>query len=146
MLHTLAPAAHSRYKSKRRGRGDSSGRGSFSGRGCKGQNSRAGTKFRQGFEGNQTPLAQRLPQLRGFRNINRISYQVVNLRDLEKLGMATVTLKDLKDKGFIHSVNKPVKLLAQGTLSKKVTVEAHAASKEATSMVEKAGGSVTILQ
>lgn len=146
MLHTLAPAAHSRYKSKRRGRGDSSGRGSFSGRGCKGQNARAGTKFRQGFEGNQTPLAQRLPQLRGFTNINRVSYQVVNLRDLENLGMSTVTLMDLKEKGIIHSVNKPVKLLAQGTISKKVSIEAHAASKEAKEMVEKAGGSVTILQ
>lgn len=146
MLHTLAPSAHSRYKSKRRGRGDSSGRGSFSGRGCKGQNARAGTKFRPGFEGNQTPLAQRLPQLRGFRNINRIQYQVINLHDLENLGMAKVTLKDLKEKGLIRSVNKPVKILAQGTLSKKVTVEAHAASKGATSSVEKAGGSVTILQ
>jgi large subunit ribosomal protein L15 len=145
MLNTLAPSPFSRKKSKRRGRGDSSGRGSFSGRGCKGQNSRAGTKFRPGFEGNQTPLAQRLPQLRGFNNINRVEYQVVNLSEIESLGMEKVTVADLKKHGLIRSINKKVKLLGQGTISKKVTLEVHAASQTAKAGLEKAGGSLSII-
>lgn len=146
MLHTLKPNPHSRSKSKRRGRGDSSGRGSFSTRGCKGQNSRAGTKFRPGFEGNQTPLIQRLPQLRGFNNVNRINYQVVNINDLSDIKAEVINVAEMKKAGLISSMNKPVKVLGYGELKKKISVEAHAISEKAKQTIEQAGGSVALLK
>ena len=145
MLHTLKPAADSRKKKKRLGRGDSSGHGSFSTRGCKGQNSRAGSKFRPGFEGNQTPLIQRLPQLRGFNNVNKITFQVINVSDLNKLTADKVTTQELKAAGLISSAKKPVKLLGNGELQKKVHIAVHAVSEKAKKAVENAGGSVEIV-
>ncbi len=146
MLHTLKPAANSRHKKKRLGRGDGSGHGSFSTRGCKGQNARAGSKFRPGFEGNQTPLIQRLPQLRGFNNINKITFQVVNISDLNNVTADKITVAELKKSGLISSSKKPVKILGQGELNKKVHVEVHAISGSAKNAIEKAGGSVELIK
>lgn len=146
MLHTLKPAANARKKKKRLGRGDGSGHGSFSTRGCKGQNARAGSKFRPGFEGNQTPLIQRLPQLRGFNNINKISFQVVNIEDLNEAKAEKLTVAELKKMGLISSTNKPVKVLGNGELKKKIHIEVHAVSEKAKAAIEKAGGSVEIIK
>lgn len=146
MLHTLKPAPNARKKKKRIGRGDGSGHGSFSTRGCKGQNSRAGSKFRPGFEGNQTPLIQRLPQLRGFNNINKITFQVINISDLNEASSEKVDVAELKKMGLISSANKPVKILGNGELKKKVHVAAHAISETAKAAIEKAGGSVEIIK
>lgn len=146
MLHALHPTKGSRKKHKRLGRGDSSGHGSFSTRGCKGQNSRAGTKFRPGFEGNQTPLIQRLPQLRGFNNIHKIHYQVVNLEDLSHMKESKVTVLELKKSGLISSAKKPVKVLGQGKISQKLDLEVHAISSAAKEAIEKAGGTVSLIK
>ncbi len=146
MLNTLHPSEGSRKKRKRLGRGDSSGHGSFSTRGCKGQNSRAGTKFRPGFEGNQTPLVQRLPQLRGFNSINKIYYQVVNVEDLAKIKESKVTVAELKKSGLISSSNKPVKILGQGKITQKFDLEVHAVSATAKEAIEKAGGTVSLIK
>ena len=146
MLHILKSAPNSRKKKKRLGRGDSSGHGSFSTRGCKGQNARAGSKFRPGFEGNQTPLIQRLPQLRGFNNINKIYFQVVNISDLNDLKSDKVTAVELKNAGLISSAKKPVKILGNGKLEKKVNLSVHAASASAKKAIEKAGGSIEIIK
>ncbi len=146
MLNTLHPSEGSRKKRKRLGRGDSSGHGSFSTRGCKGQNSRAGTKFRPGFEGNQTPLAQRLPQLRGFNNINKIHYQIVNLDDLSQVKETKVSIAELKKAGLISSINKPVKILGQGKMAQKIDLEVHAISASAKEAIEKAGGTISLIK
>ncbi|MBI4835758.1 MAG: 50S ribosomal protein L15 [Candidatus Abawacabacteria bacterium] len=146
MLHTLAPHPKARKNKKRVGRGDGSGHGSFSTRGCKGQNSRAGSKFRPGFEGNQTPLIQRLPQLRGFNNVNKVFFQVVNIADLDGLKSEKVTIDELKKSGLISSTKKRVKILGYGELKKKLHIEAHACSAQAKEAIEKAGGTIELLK
>ena len=135
----------SKYKSnKRLGRGIGSGSGKTSGRGTKGQNSRTGGGVKIGFEGGQTKLSRRLPKLRGFKAINRTSYQVINLDDIENLNKSKVDIQTLQDSGLVKP-SKPVKLLADGKLSKKTSISVHAASKSAIESVKKLGGEVTIL-
>jgi large subunit ribosomal protein L15 len=130
---------------KRVGRGIGSGYGKTAGRGTKGQNSRTGGGVRPGFEGGQNPLAKRLPKKRGFVPLSRIEYQIVNLAQLDKLkDGATVTIESLVNDGFVKSVKQPVKLLGQGTLSKKLTIQVQAVSKSAAEAVTKAGGSVKL--
>ncbi len=133
---------------KRVGRGISAGGGKTAGRGTKGQNSRTGNKFKPGFEGGQTKLAQRLPKARGpksgkFHSMHSVSYEIVNVSDLEKLGKATVDNATLHAAGLVRKADTPVKLLGDGTLSKKVSVKLQAVSKSAIAAVEKAGGSFT---
>ena len=132
-------------KSKKRlGRGHSAGQGKTCGRGHKGQKARTGKKLRPGFEGGQTPIFQRLPKYRGFRNINHIDYQVVNVGDLNKLEKEKeINREKLLEHRLIQKKNLPVKILGQGELSHAFIVKVDAASKEAINKIEKAGGSFT---
>ena len=141
-LHNLKPAEGATRKRKRVGRGPGSGNGKTAGRGHKGQRSRSGYSRRYGFEGGQMPLVRRIPK-RGFTNIFRVGYQVVNLRDLDRVFADgdTVTPEILADKGLIRGDKKPVKVLAAGELGKKLTVQVHAFSKNAQASIEDAGGS-----
>jgi len=154
-LSNLKPA-QARKDRKRVGRGQGSGKGRYSGRGIKGQKSRSGShKMRAGFEGGQMPLYMRTAKLRGNTSADampigpfRTYTQPVNLRDLESQFDAgdEVTPEALKEKGLIRSVRKDVKLLANGELTKKLTITVHAASKTAREKVEGAGGTLTLLR
>jgi len=132
-------------KTKRLGRGSGSGAGAKSGRGQKGQKSRTGARIRAAFEGGQTPFIQKIPKLKGFKPLNKVIYEVVNLDDLEKTFAdgATVDLKALVEKGFFKGVRSKVKVLGNGTLKKKLKVTAHKFSKSAKEAIEKAGGEAT---
>ncbi len=145
-LHNLKPAVGATHKRKRVGRGPGSGNGKTAGRGHKGQRSRSGYSRRWGFEGGQMPLVRRIPK-RGFTNIFRVGYQVVNLRDLDRLFADgdTVTPEVLVEKGLIRGGSKPVKVLASGELGKKLNVQAHAFSKNAQATIEAAGGSCEVV-
>ncbi len=140
-LHNLKPAVGATHKRKRIGRGPGSGHGKTAGKGHKGQKSRSGYSRRWGFEGGQMPLVRQIPK-RGFTNIFRVGYQVVNLRDLERVfsNGDTVTADLLTEKGLIRGDKKPIKILASGELSKKLIVQAHAFSKNAQASIEAAGG------
>lgn len=142
-LHDLSPSAGSHRNRKRLGRGPGSGTGKTSGRGQKGQGARAGGNVHPMFEGGQMPLHRRIPK-RGFTNINRVEYQVVNLRDLEGFEGA-VTPESLTAAGLIGHARRPVKILGQGEVSKAFSVEAHAFSKTAKQKIEAAGGSVSVV-
>ncbi|MDP4007712.1 MAG: 50S ribosomal protein L15 [Candidatus Peregrinibacteria bacterium] len=132
-------------KKKRIGRGDGSC-GTYSGKGMKGQTARAGGRRRPGFEGGQTPLIRRMPKLRGFTPINKITYQVINISDLEdKFNDGdTITKEMLKKAGLIFSAKKPVKLLGNGELKKKVELTVELASVSAIDKIEKAKGTLTL--
>ncbi|MDD4351884.1 MAG: 50S ribosomal protein L15 [Candidatus Gracilibacteria bacterium] len=140
---TLKPA-QKRKVSKRLGRGNASGKGTFCGRGCKGQGQRKSGNVPSWFEGGQTPLHQRLPKLRGFKNFRRVAYQAVNLRDLENLSETKIDNKVLHQAGLIPDVKAPTKLLATGELKKKIEIEVSQASAQAIAKVEKAGGKVIL--
>jgi len=142
-LHDLSPSTGSHRGRKRVGRGVGSGLGKTAGRGQKGQKARTGGKVNIHFEGGQMPLQRRIPK-RGFTNMNRVEYQVVNLRDLEALD-GKVTVETLKGAGLIGNLRRPVKVLGQGDLTKALAVEAHAFSKSAKEKIEAAGGSVAVL-
>ncbi len=142
-LHDLSPSTGSNRNRKRVGRGPGSGSGKTAGRGQDGQKSRSGGNVHPRFEGGQMPLTRRIPK-RGFKSINRVEYQVVNVRDLEKVD-GEVSLKSLRSAGLIRSLRKPVKVLGQGELGKKLTVSAHAFSASAQAKIEAAGGSVTVI-
>jgi len=142
-LHDLSPSRGSHRNRKRVGRGPGSGLGKTAGRGQKGQKSRTGGKVSPHFEGGQMPLHRRIPK-RGFTNINRVEYQVVNIRDLEAFE-GQVTPETLKGAGLIGNLRKPVKVLGQGEVTKALSVEAHAFSKSAKEKIEAAGGSVAVV-
>ena len=142
--HELSPAAGAVSKGKRLGRGIGSGLGKTSGKGHKGQNARSGGGVRPGFEGGQMPLTRRLPK-RGFASIFPKEYAVVNVRDLENLEAgATVTAELLREKGIIKKINDGLKVLGNGTLTKKLTVQATKCSAAAKEKIEAAGGSVEV--
>lgn len=146
MLHSLRPASGSTKKRKRVARGNSAGGGTTAGRGTKGQQARAGKGRNFGFEGGQMPLLVRQPKLHGFKRDRKITYEVLTLAMMEKmLPEGEYTLADLIDRRLTHA-GRSVKILSTGTLSKKITVEAHAASKSAIDAVKKAGGSITIIK
>ncbi len=141
--HELGPPKGAREKRKRVGRGDASGHGSYSGRGMKGQKARSGGGVRPGFEGGQIPLYLRLPSLRGFTNIFRKEYAVVNVEKLSGFPEnAEVTPQSLVDAGLVRNSRMPVKVLGEGPLNKPLTVEAHRFSKSAREKIEAAGGTV----
>jgi large subunit ribosomal protein L15 len=154
-LSTLKPA-QPRKARKRLGRGLASGKGRYSGRGIKGQKSRSGShKMRAGFEGGQNPLYMRLPKQRGATSKDampigphRTSTQPVNLRDLERVfdDGADVTLEALVEKRLIKNTRTDVKVLANGEISKKLTVTAHGFSQAARKKIEAAGGTATALR
>ena len=144
-LHELQPSEGSRHVRNRVGRGTSSGNGKTAGRGQKGQKARSGGGVRLGFEGGQTPLFQRLPK-RGFTNINRKEYAVINLDVLEKFeNGAEITPAILVEAGLVKSEKAGIKVLANGTLTKKVTVKAAKFSKAAQEAIEAAGGSIEVI-
>ena len=145
-LHAITKSRGYQTDGKRRGRGNGSGKGTFSGRGCKGQKSRTGWSRKPWFEGGQTPLIQKLPKLRGFKNPNRVPYVGVNVGSLERINGTDVTLEALVEAGLIASTKVRVKLLANGEVKEGYTVHVHAASKSATEKIEAKGGKVQILQ
>ena len=142
-LNELKPAAGSRSKRLRKGRGLSSGHGFTSGRGTKGQ--KAHGKTRLGFEGGQTPLFRRLPK-RGFTNINRKEYAIVNLASLNKFDDGTeVTPQLLMESGLVKNLKSGIKILGSGKLEKKLTVKANKFSASAVSAIEAAGGKTEVM-
>ena len=137
----LSPMAGSRRSRKRVGRGDGSGHGTYSGRGSKGQKSRAGHKMRPGFEGGQLPLIKRLPRKRGFTNIFRTEYTVVNLNKLNIFESGSeVTPEKLVATGVIKSLRYPIKILADGDINHPLSVKANKFSAAAKAKIEAAGG------
>ena len=145
-LHDLRPNEGAKKARKRIGRGNSSGHGTTAGRGQNGQLSRAGGGKGAGFEGGQTPLAMRLPKLPGFRNINRVEYAPVNVSRIDALYAdgETVDGESLVAKGVIKSVDKLVKVLGNGEITKKVTVKVDKVSASAKAKIEAAGGKVEL--
>lgn len=145
-LHDLTPAPGSTHKRKRIGRGNSSGHGTTAGRGQNGQGSRAGGTKGAGFEGGQTTLAMRLPKLPGFRNPRRIEYTAVNVSTLAAKfeDGAVVDGAALKATGITKSEFEPVKVLGNGELVKKLTVQVDKVSASAKAKIEAAGGSVEL--
>ena len=143
-LHNLKPAKGATHHDKRVGRGAGSGHGGYSTRGLKGAKSRSGYSSKLGFEGGQMPLQRRLPKF-GFKNINRVEYKAINIGDLDTLaaakGLEKVTLDDLRAAGFI-SRKQLVKILANGTITRAIAVEANAFSEAAQKAIEAAGGSI----
>ena len=142
-LNELKPAAGSRFKRLRKGRGLSSGHGFTSGRGTKGQ--KAHGKTRLGFEGGQMPLYRQMPK-RGFSNINRKEYAIVNLTTLNRFDDgAEVTPAVLLENGVIKNVKSGVKILGIGKLTKKLTVKANKFSASAVKAIEAAGGKTEVM-
>ncbi|WP_080849033.1 50S ribosomal protein L15 [Cytobacillus gottheilii] len=144
-LHELKPAEGSRQERKRKGRGIGSGNGKTAGKGHKGQNARSGGGVRPGFEGGQTPLFQRLPK-RGFTNINRKDYAVVNLDALNRFEDGTVVSPELLiETGVVSKERAGIKILAKGKVEKKLTVKAHKFSSAAKEAIEAAGGTTEVI-
>ena len=145
-LHDLKPAPGSKSKRKRVGRGMGSGNGYTSGRGANGQNSRSGGLVRPTFEGGQTPLFRRLPK-RGFNNINKKEYSIVNVYQLNRFDEGKeITPEVLKESGIIDKVAKSgVKILGTGLLEKPLTIKAHAFSRSAKEIIEEAGGKAEVI-
>jgi large subunit ribosomal protein L15 len=149
-LHELAPATGAKRAKRRVGRGHGSGRVKTSGRGTKGQNARSGGGTKPFFEGGQNPWTMRIPHRRGFsRRRFKITAQVVNLGAVEQAFNAgdTVSLEALQERGLIDDTSgrRPVKLLGDGSLSKALTLQVHAASASARQAVEQAGGTLALL-
>jgi len=139
----LSPSPGSRKKRKRVGRGDGSGHGTYSGRGCKGQKSRSGYKMRIGFEGGQLPLIKRLPRKRGFVNIFRVEYSIINLNKLNIFEPGSeVTPAVLVAAGLVKSLRHPIKILAEGDINRPLVIKANKFSVAAKAKIEAAGGKV----
>ena len=137
----LSPAPGSKKNRKRVGRGDGSGHGTYSGRGCKGQKSRSGYKMNRGFEGGQLPLIRRLPRKRGFVNIFRIEYSVVNIGRLNRFESGSeVTPEKLVTAGMVTSLRHPIKILAGGDIDRPLSVKVSKFSATAKAKIEAAGG------
>jgi large subunit ribosomal protein L15 len=144
-LHTLSPKPGSRKDRKRVGRGPGSGNGKTAGRGHKGQLSRSGHTLRRNFEGGQMPLIRRLPK-RGFTNIFRKEFVIVNVGQLERFPAGSEITPDvLLAEGVVSQLRDGVKILGDGTLSRKLTVRAHKFSKKAEEVIKAAGGSCEVI-
>ena len=144
-LHELSPAAGSNTKGYRKGRGEGSGNGKTSGRGQKGQWSRSGGGVRVGFEGGQMPLVRRLPK-RGFNNIFAKPLEAINVDVLNKFeDGAVVDAKALLEKGILSKCEYGVKILGNGELTKKLTVQANKFSASAKEKIEAAGGKAEVI-
>lgn len=144
-LHELQATAGSRNEHYRKGRGIGSGNGKTAGKGHKGQNARSGGGVALGFEGGQMPLWRRLPK-RGFNNVNRVQYAVVNVNDLNRFDEGTiVTPALLKEVGLIGKEFNGVKVLGAGKLEKKLTVQAAKFSKSAEEAIKNAGGTAEVI-
>jgi len=156
-IHDLHPAPGSVTKRTRVGRGIAAGKGKTAGRGTKGQKSRAGASIPAWFEGGQTPLHIRIPKLRGFRNINDVEYEVVNVGaisaaieagklEVQKGAPVTVNTDTLKQAGLVRRDRLPLKVLGNGDVSAKLFVLADAFTRSAREKIEAAGGTITLLR
>lgn len=144
-LHTLTPAEGSRKDRNRVGRGQGSGNGKLAGRGQGGAGQRSGGGVRLGFEGGQSPLFRRMPK-RGFQNVNRKDYAIVNLDTLNQFEEGTVVSPALLiEAGIIKKELSGIKILGEGKLEKKLTVQAHKFSKTAEEAIQAAGGSIEVI-
>lgn len=143
-LHELKPAEGSRHTRKRVGRGHGTGNGKTAGRGHKGQKARSGGGVRPGFEGGQNPVFRRLPK-RGFTNINRKEYAVVNLYELNRFEDGSeVTPQSLIDSGLVKNRKDGIKILGDGDLNVKLTIKADKFSQSAVEKIEAAGGKIEV--
>ncbi|MFO7867324.1 MAG: 50S ribosomal protein L15 [Candidatus Aminicenantes bacterium] len=143
-LSELHPANGSRKNKRRVGRGPGSGRGKTSGRGTKGQKSISGYSRKPGFEGGQMPLARRVPK-RGFTNIFRKEYRVLNLDRIDKIEKETIGLKEMAEAGLIKNESERVKILGNGAISSTKTIHAHKFSESARKNIEDAGGKAVLI-
>ena len=145
--HTLRSPRGAKKNRKRVGRGDSSGNGSYSGKGMKGQKSRSGGGVRPGFEGGQLPLIKRLPSLRGFNNIFKTNFTVINLGEIVEYFPegGDVTPQILKEKGLIDNPALPLKILGNGDVGVPLNVVAQKFSASAKLKLEKAGGAAHVI-
>jgi len=144
-LSNLRPPKGQKQKRQRIGQGMGTGRGKYSGRGAKGARSISGYSIMRGFEGGQMPLHRRLPK-RGFTNIFRKEYTIVNIGRLEQLDGDTFDPARLLELGVIRKVGPGLKILGSGELSRKISVKAHVFSKSALEKIQKAGGSGEVIQ
>ena len=142
-LHNLSYTSGSKKVKMRKGRGIAAGKGKTAGRGMNGQNSRTGGGVRLGFEGGQNPWFRRLPK-RGFKNINHIEYQIINLSNLDRKYKTDekVDLISLYKKGLIKNKKLPIKILGNGKISKGLTIEVDKISESASKAIVKAGGKI----
>ena len=144
-LSNLKPAKGAKRQPKRVGRGEGSGWGVTAGRGHKGAQSRSGWKAKRGFEGGQMPLYRRLPK-RGFQNIFAKKYAIVNVQDLNCFEEGTtVTPVMVQEQGLIKKIHSGLRILGQGKLEKKLTVQAHHFTQSARQKIEEVGGSIEVL-
>ncbi|MBN2307293.1 50S ribosomal protein L15 [Candidatus Peregrinibacteria bacterium] len=142
-LNEMKSKAGSTKSRKRIGRGNASGHGTYSGRGCKGQGQRKSGKVRPGFEGGQTPLINRLPKLRGFKNPTKIGFQVINVGKLDIYkDNEEVNIQTLLEKKLVSRKDVPVKVLGDGKITKKVILKVQKASRAAKNKIIAAGGKV----
>ena len=143
-LSSLTPPEGQKHRKKRIGRGMGSGRGKTSTRGSKGARSISGYSIMRGFEGGQMPLHRRLPK-RGFTNIFKKEYAIVNLRDLERLPGDTFNADRLMELGVVKKLGDGLKILGSGEITRKIDVEAHIFSKSASEKIGKAGGQAKVI-
>jgi len=143
-LHELKATPGSRKKETRIGRGTGSGKGKTATRGHKGQNSRSGGGTRPGFEGGQTPLFRRIPKI-GFNSHNQKEYVLINLDQIEKFAFDEINHQTLVEHKIIKNDKVLVKILAKGTLTKKVKVKVNKVSQSSKAMIEKNGGTVEVI-
>jgi large subunit ribosomal protein L15 len=144
-IEDLRPSDGSKKKKKRVGHGVGSGHGKTSCKGHKGQKARSGGTKGPGFEGGQTPLQRRLPK-RGFKNIFKIEFAIVNLKDINKIeGVDVITPEILIEKGIVKNIKDGVKILGGGELQKPLTIKADAFSASASAKITAAGGKVEVL-
>lgn len=144
-LANLKPAAGAVKKRKRVGRGPGSGLGKTAGRGMNGQKSRSGYSRKRGFEGGQMPLSRRIPK-RGFTNIFKKQFNIINLDTIEKSGLDEIKPEDFFETGLAKNSQGMIKILGNGKLTRKVHIHAHKFSKSAMEKIKKAGGEVTVLE
>lgn len=144
-LHEVKYTEGARQDSKRLGRGQGSGQGKTAGKGHKGQGARSGGGVALGFEGGQTPIYRRIPK-RGFTNVNRVEYAIVNVEQLNRFENGVeVSPELLIEAGLVKKEYNGIKILGVGTLEKKLTVKAHKFSKSAVTLIEQAGGKVEVI-
>ncbi len=149
-LSDLYPAEGARHRKKRIGRGDGSGHGTTSCRGNKGQKSRSGGNVNPRFEGGQLPLVKRMPNKRGFKNIFKVEYSVVNIGDISEIIYEAnfsneITIESYVSLGLLKNPDDKIKILGDGDLNQPITVMAHAFSKNAKSKIEAAGGKAIVI-
>ena len=145
-IHELSPAEGSKKKQKRVGRGQGSGHGKTCCRGHKGQRSRSGGQLRLGFEGGQMPLQRRLPK-RGFTNIFRKEFNIINIKDLNRFEPnSTIDMDALREAGLVNRARGDIKLLGEGEISHPMVIKVDKVSKAARAKIETAGGKVEVVR